>query len=154
MEGMPPVFLHFLWLIPLILLIGYLGSPRFKGTMGESRVRRVLVSMLESNRYTVLNRVILPSRGGTVLIDHVVISRFGIYVIKTVFVRGWISGAEFQDRWKQHRFKRITRFQNPMHLNHLNLQAIARLVRPQLSIAERSALGSSPLLPTGPNGRH
>ena len=126
---MPPVFLHFLWLIPLILLIAYLGSPRFKGTMGEARVGRLLAVMLESNRYTVFNKVIIPSNGGTVQIDHVVISKFGIFVIETVFVRGWISGAEFQDRWKQHRFKNSTQFPNPMHQNHMNVQALARLLQ-------------------------
>jgi len=129
MEDISPVFLHFLWLIPLVLLIVYLGSPRFKGTMGEVRVGRVLVAMLESNRYTVLNKVTLPSNGGTVQIDHVVISKFGIFVIETVFLRGWISGAEFQDRWKQHRFNRFSRFQNPMHQNHLNVEALARLLQ-------------------------
>ena len=129
MECMAPVFLHFLWLIPLILLIAYLGSPRFKGTMGEARVGRLLATMLESNRYTVFNEVIIPSNGGTVQIDHVVISKFGIFVIETVFVRGWISGAEFQDRWKQHRFKNSTQFPNPMHQNHMNVQALARLLQ-------------------------
>jgi len=129
MEGIPPVFLHFLWLIPLILLIAYLGSPRFKGTMGEARVGRLLKAMLEKNRYTVLNNLILPSNGGTVQIDHVVISRFGIFVIETEFRHGWISGAEFQERWKQHRYKRITQFQNPMHQNQLNVQALARLLQ-------------------------
>jgi hypothetical protein len=129
MEGMPPVFLHFLWLIPLILLTAYLGSPRFKGSMGEARVGRLLAAMLERNRYTVFNNLILPGNGGTVQIDHVVISKFGIFVIETEFRRGWISGAEFQDRWKQHRFKRFTRFQNPMHQNHLNVQALARLLQ-------------------------
>ena len=129
MEGMSPVFLHFIWLIPLIVLIAYLGSPRFKGTIGEVRVGRLLVSMLERNRYTVLNRVILPSNGGTVQIDHVVTSKFGIFVIETIFLRGWISGAEFQDRWMQHRFNRFTRFDNPMHRNHLKVQALARLLQ-------------------------
>ena len=129
MESMSPVFLHFIWLIPLIVLIAYLGSPRFKGTMGEDRVGRLLVSMLERNRYTVLNRVIIPSNGGTVQIDHVVTSKYGIFVIETVFLRGWISGAEFQNRWMQHRFNRSTLFDNPMHQNHLNVQALARLLQ-------------------------
>lgn len=129
MEGMLPILLHFLWVIPLILLITYLGSPRFKGTMGEARVGRLLATMLERNRYTVLNSLTLPRNGGTVQIDHVVISKFGIFVIDTVFMRGWISGAEFQDRWKQHRLKRFTRFQNPLHLNQLKLQALARLLQ-------------------------
>ena len=129
MESMSPVFLHFIWLIPLIVLIAYLGSPRFKGTMGEDRVGRLLVSMLERNRYTVLNGVIIPSNGGTVQIDHVVTSKYGIFVIETVFLRGWISGAEFQNRWMQHRFNRSTLFDNPMHQNHLNVQALARLLQ-------------------------
>jgi hypothetical protein len=129
MESLPPVLLHFLWVIPLILLIVYLGSPRFKGAMGEARVRRLLAAMLEKNRYTILNDVIIPSHGGTTQIDHVVISQFGVFVIGTEFRRGWISGAEFQDRWKQHRFKRITRFQNPLHQNYLQVQALARLLQ-------------------------
>ncbi len=129
MDGLPPVFLHFLWLIPLILLLAYLGSPRFKGNMGQARVGRMLPTLLERNRYTVMNKVIIPSNGGTVEIDHVVISKFGIFVIKSVFVRGWISGAEFQNRWKQHRFGRTTLFQNPMHQNHLGMQALARVVQ-------------------------
>ena len=129
MEGLPPVFLHSLWLIPFILLIAYLGSPRFRGEMGSARVGRLLSTMLESNRYTVINDVTIPSNGGTVKIDHIVISKFGVFVIRSVFVRGWISGAEFQDRWKQHRFKRTSLFQNPMHQNHLALQALARLLK-------------------------
>jgi restriction system protein len=129
MASLPPVFLHFLWVIPLILLIAYLGSPRFKGAMGEARVRRLLAAMLEKNRYTILNDVIIPSHGGTTRIDHVVISQFGVFVIGTEFRRGWISGTEFQDRWKQHRFNRITRFENPLHQNYLQVQALARLLQ-------------------------
>jgi hypothetical protein len=129
MDSLPPVLLHFLWVIPLILLIAYLGSPRFKGAMGEARVRRLLAAMLEKNRYTILNDVIIPSQGGTTRIDHVVISQFGVFVIGTEFRRGWISGTEFQDRWKQQRFNRITRFQNPLHLNYLQVQALAHLLQ-------------------------
>lgn len=129
MQGLPPVLLHFLWVIPLILLIAYLGSPRFKGTMGKARVGRLLAAMLERNRYTVFNNLILPSNGGTVQIDHVVISKFGIFVIVTVFRRGWISGAEFQQRWKQHRTNSSTQFPNPVHQNQLNVEALARLLQ-------------------------
>jgi hypothetical protein len=123
------VLLHFIWVIPLILLIAYIGSPRFKGTMGESRVQRLLQSMLQKNQYTILNNVVIPSGGGTVQIDHLVISQFRIFVIETVFLRGTISGAEFQDRWKQHRHGRFTRFDNPLHKNYLNIQALERLLQ-------------------------
>ena len=103
MNGLPSVFLHLIWVIPLIFLIAYIGSPRFRGTMGQSRFRRLLSALLQRNQYTILNDVTIPSGGGTVRIDHLVISQFRIFVIETVFRRGIISGAEFQDRWKQHR---------------------------------------------------
>ncbi len=97
--------------------------------MAQARVGRLLSAMLESNRYTVINDMTIPSNGGTVKVDHVVISKFGVFVIKSVFARGWISGGEFQDRWKQHRFKRTHLFQNPIHQNHLGLQALSRLLK-------------------------
>jgi hypothetical protein len=129
MNGLPSVVLHLIWVIPLIFLIAYIGSPRFRGTMGESRVRRILSAMLQKNQYTILNDVTIPSGGGTVQIDHLVISQFRIFVIETVFRRGTISGAEFQDRWKQHRRGRFTRFDNPLHQNYLRIQALERLLQ-------------------------
>jgi len=129
MNGLPSVFLHLIWVIPLIFLIAYIGSPRFRGTMGQSRVRRLLSAMLQRNQYTILNDVTIPSGGGTVQIDHLVISQFRIFVIETVFRRGLISGSEFQDRWKQHRHGRFTRFDNPLHQNYLRIQALERLLQ-------------------------
>ena len=121
--------MHFIWVIPLVFLIAYIGSPRFRGTIGQSRVRRLLSAMLQKNQYTVLNDVTIPSAGGTVQIDHLVISQFRIFVIETVFRRGLISGAEFQDRWKQHRRGRFTRFDNPVHQNFLRIQALERVLQ-------------------------
>jgi hypothetical protein len=129
MNGLPSVLLHLIWVIPLIFLIAYIGSPRFRGTMGQSRVRRLLSAMLQRNHYTILNDVTIPSGGGTVQIDHLVISQFRIFVIETVFRHGIISGAEFQDRWKQHRHGRFTRFDNPLHQNFLRIQALERLLQ-------------------------
>jgi hypothetical protein len=129
MEGLPSVFLHFLWLIPLVILIAYIGSPRFRGTMGETRVRRILAAMLQKNQYTVLNDLTIPSGGGTTHIDHLVVSPFGIFVIETVYRRGIISGTEFQDRWKQYRLGRSMRFENPLHQNYLHIQALGRLLQ-------------------------
>ena len=129
MESLPSVFLHFVWVIPLIVLIAYVGSPRFRGTIGETRVRRLLSAMLQKNQYTVLNDLTIPSGGGTAHIDHLVVSQFGIFVIETEYRRGTISGTEFQDRWKQLRFGRFTRFDNPVHQNFLHVQALERLLQ-------------------------
>lgn len=121
--------MHLLWIIPLVLLIAFLASPRFRGNIAETRVRRILAAGLEKNRYTILNDVTIPSSGGTMHIDHIVVSRFGIFVIESQHASGWVSGGEFQERWKQYHLRRFTRFDNPMHRNSLQIQALENLLK-------------------------
>lgn len=120
--------LHLLWIAPLLLLIFFLSSPRYRGDIAESRVRRQLAAGLERNLYTVFNGLVLPCSGGTRPIDHVVVSKFGIFVIESDYVRGWISGGEFQERWKQGLLGRAVRFDNPMHRNRLQVEALQQLL--------------------------
>ncbi len=120
--------LHLLWILPLLLLIFFLSSPRFRGDVAETRVRRVLATGLERNLFTVFNDVVLPTSGGTTRIDHVVVSRFGIFVIESVYVRGWISGTAVQERWRQQSPGRSSRFANPLHRNQLQAEALRRLL--------------------------
>jgi len=129
MEGVQPLILHSLWIIPLVLLIFFLSSPRFRKDIAETRVRRLLAAGLEKSRYTILNDLIIPAGGGTIHLDHVVVSRHGVFVIESQYARGWISGTEVQDRWKQHRFRGIRLFDNPMHRNYLQREAIERLLK-------------------------
>ncbi|MEE4217245.1 MAG: nuclease-related domain-containing protein [Xanthomonadales bacterium] len=121
--------LHLAWIVPLLLLIFFLASPRYRGDIAESRVRRILAQGLENSRYTILNDVLIPSGGGTIHIDHVVVSKFGIFVIESHHARGWVSGSEVQDRWKQQNFGRITRFDNPLYRNRLQAQALQSLLQ-------------------------
>ena len=120
--------LHLLWIVPLLLLIFFLSSPRFRGDIAETRVRRLLATGLERNRFTVFNDVLLPSGGGTIRIDHLVVSKLGIFVIESHYVRGWISGTEVQDRWQQHLLGRSVRFDNPLHRTRSQVEALQRLL--------------------------
>lgn len=123
------MYLHLLWITPLVLLIAYLSSPRFRGDIAETRVRRLLDSGLDKSRYTVLHNVGIPFSGGSLKLDHIVVSRFGLFVIKSQYVRGRVSGGEFQERWTQSRFGRLTRFENPVHRNAVQLQALQKLLK-------------------------
>ena len=122
------VFLHLSWIAPLVLLIAFMSSPRFRGDIAESRVRRLLAAGLGKNLYTTFNDLVVPSGGGTTAIDHVIVSRFGIFVIESCFVRGWISGTAVQAQWRQHRWPRPRQFDNPVHRNRLQLEALQRLL--------------------------
>jgi hypothetical protein len=120
---------HLLWIVPLVLLIAYLASPRFRGDVVESRVRRILAAGLEKNRYTILNDVTLPAGGGTVHIDHLVVSRCGVFVIESQYARGWVAGEEFQDRWRQSRWGHDSRLDNPLHRNAQQVNALVRFLQ-------------------------
>jgi hypothetical protein len=120
--------LHLAWIIPLLLLIFFFASPRYRGDIAESRVRRILAQGLDKKSYTVLNDLVVPFGGGTIAIDHVVVSRFGIFVIESQYARGWVAGTDVQDRWKQHSLGRISRFDNPLHRNRLQAEALQSLL--------------------------
>jgi len=139
MSEIPLSLMHLLWIVPLILLIAYVGSPRFRGTMGEDRVHRLLTAALPRGQYTVLRGVVIPSGGGTRRIPLLVISQFGIFVIQPVYRPGRITGTRAQDLWSQRKWGRLHRFDNPMHQNDLNIQALERLL-------DRSGLWFHPLV--------
>lgn len=120
--------LHLAWIVPLALLIAYVASPRFRGEIAQTRVRRILDQALEKNRYTVMHGVRLPSGGGSYTIDHLVVSRFGVVVIDSVYARGWISGTEVQDRWKRRALGRTHRMENPVHLNRVHAEALGNRI--------------------------
>jgi hypothetical protein len=128
MEGVQPVLLHLLWVLPLVLLIFFIASPRFRGDMAEARVRRILAAGLDRHHYTIINDLVIPFGGGTIHLDHVVVSKFGIFLIESHYARGWVSGSEFQERWKQYHLRRFTRFENPVHQNSLQREALQSLL--------------------------
>lgn len=122
-----------MWILPLALLVVYLGSPRFLGTMASSRVRRMLDATLEKRFYTPMHDLTLTAGGGTVHFDHIVVSQFGIHVIDSLSRSGWISGTESQVLWRQKTLVRSSKFENPVHANFLRVQALERLLQLPLS---------------------
>jgi len=128
MDDLSSPLIHLLWIVPLILAVFFLSSPRWKGDIARSRVRRILASGLKKNLYTVLNDLTLPVGGGTIHVDHVAVSRLGIFVIESQYARGIVSGTAVQERWKQSRFGRSTQFDNPVHKARLKVEALQRIL--------------------------
>ena len=86
--------------IGVILLLRLLGvicggsTPEAIGDIGESRTAYYL-HKLPTDTYTVFNDVIVTdSEGRTTQIDHIVVSRYGIFVVETKCYKGWIFGNE------------------------------------------------------------
>lgn len=87
-------------IVALIIVKVYYSSPKGKGKRGELRIQKLL-SQLPENDYTTFNDVVLKTAYGTTQIDHVVVSRYGIFVIETKNYRGEIYGNDDRQEWKQ-----------------------------------------------------
>lgn len=99
-------------LIVVFAIIGFFKS-KIKGVIGESKVA-LRLKFLNSNEYKVINDVLLESGGRSSQIDHIVISRYGIFVIETKNYKGWIHGNENSEYWLQTIYKYKNRFRNPV----------------------------------------
>lgn len=107
---------------------GFLGSAKGKGQMGEAMVGWAVLRKLDRECYHVFHDLYLqrPDGKGTTQIDHIVVSRFGIFVIETKNMTGWIFGDVASRQWTQCLYRKKQRFQNPLHQNALHVNALAR----------------------------
>lgn len=123
------VFKSFWWLLPFLLIAVVLKSPRFKGWLGESLVSRKASLKLPPEQYHAFDNVTLPDGGGTTQIDHIYVSRYGVFVVEAKNMAGWIFGAENQAQWTQTIYKRKSRFQNPIRQNYKHIKTLEALLQ-------------------------
>ena len=114
----------FIFLLILLVLLAVSRSPGFIGRVGEREVRSEIDSRLDNRTYHSFHDVILPSPDGTTQIDHVLISRYGVFVIETKNMKGWIFGDERERVWTQILFRRRHTFFNPLRQNYKHLKAV------------------------------
>lgn len=118
------VLLRMWWALPTILIIILVKTAWFKGVVGEFLIRFVSRLALPKTTYHAIHNVTLPTSDGTTQIDHVIVSRYGIFVVETKNMKGWIFGGERQAKWTQKIFKKSFQFQNPLRQNHKHVKAL------------------------------
>jgi len=98
------------------------------GTQGESLVSDSLSRLLDQNVYHLFDNVILQIGEGTTQIDHIVVSPYGIFVIETKNMTGWIFGQRKQPFWTQIIYEYKEKFQNPLRQNYKHVRAVMLLL--------------------------
>ena len=84
------------------------------GQQGESKTKRDIWLSLSSKTYERVHDLIIPSKNGTTQIDHLIISQYGLFIVETKNLTGWIFGAERQANWTQSLYGDKYSFQNPL----------------------------------------
>lgn len=72
-----------------------------KGWFGEKTVQLGMWTGLDAKVYDRIHVLMIPCQGGTTQIDHVLVSIYGVFVIETKNMNGWIFGDERSPKWTQ-----------------------------------------------------
>lgn len=100
-----------------------------EGRDGEEAVCTIL-KLLPQHEYTVLNDILIQGNGRSTQIDHIVVSRYGIFVIETKNYAGMITGHESMPTWVQ-TFPDLRTYEisNPLRQNWAHVSSLQDVLR-------------------------
>ena len=77
--------------------------------------------------YYVFNNVYIRKGNQSIQIDHVVISRYGVFVIETKNYKGWVYGSANAEHWTQNIYGHKYQLYNPTRQNASHVSALCNL---------------------------
>ncbi len=101
MQAVSQAFGAYSWLLVLLIVISLLKSPWTKGIFREALVNLAAALFLDKNVYRLFKNVSFPTADGTIQVDHVIVSPYGVSVIETKNLKGWIFDSAQQTLWTQ-----------------------------------------------------
>lgn len=94
----------------------------------EALLSRAVLTNFGPPDYHLMNHVTLQMKDGTTQVDHILVSRFGVFVIETKNYKGWIFANANQVNWTQVLFRLKFQFQNPIFQNFRHVRAVQGLL--------------------------
>lgn len=120
-----------LFILVAAFAIGF-ATGRYRTYSLQNRGEAVLAARLMENfkapSYHLMNSVTLRRNDGTTQVDHILISRYGVYVIETKHYKGWIFANPRHSMWTQVIFQRKFRLRNPIHQNFGHVRAVQSIL--------------------------
>lgn len=129
--------LSYVWVLMAVGVIAVLGwkwrqtsvHTHNKGEQGEAMLRQHTDLSLAGKGYHALHDLLIPLYESTTQIDHLYVSRYGIFVVETKNYAGWIYGDAEQKQWTQVLYQQKYRFYNPLKQNETHIKALAYLLK-------------------------
>ena len=127
-------FSFYIWIFLLVLSVPFfiMHHKRFiklqkqlkeQGEKGEEYVSKILSSL--SPDYFCIDDLLLRHKNNTHQIDHVIVSRYGVFVLETKNFRGIIKGSGFDMKWKQINGDKSRSFYNPEYQNGMHCEVVS-----------------------------
>lgn len=122
-----PIYWVFILLLSLFILFVKIYYARIVGWFGEYWTRKEL-KKLPKDEYKVINNIMINIDDKTHQIDHIVISKYGIFVIETKQYNGYIIGSKYDKKWIRKIGKKDILYTNPIRQNYGHILSICKLL--------------------------
>ena len=99
-----------------------------RGWFGEKKTTFNMWLSLDSKKYRRFHNVIIPSKSGTTQIDHIVVSIYGLFIVETKNMKGWIFGSEDKPKWTQTLYRNKYAFQNPLRQTYRQKKVLSEFL--------------------------
>ena len=113
--------------IVVLGIISALFYKRIVGWFGEHWTKKAL-KKLPNDQYKIINDLLISLDGITHQIDHVIISKYGIFSIETKQYNGYIVGDKYDKQWVGYAKKKKYYYTNPIRQNYGHCKALAELL--------------------------
>lgn len=102
-------------------------SPKalVKGWVGELGTDLSQRLLLDHNVYHCFNNTLVNGGSRETQIDHIIVSKYGLFVVETKNKSGWIYGNAKDKTWTQVFYNTKFKFQNPLRQNYLHTKTLA-----------------------------
>lgn len=112
----------------LLLVRLFINNIKFKHQVnqGEEDVNKLLSKLKDT---ILLNDIMIKSGNGTSQIDHILISKKGVFVIETKDYNGEIYGEEYSKYWVQVINKNKNKFYSPIRQNYGHIKALEECLK-------------------------
>ena len=122
-EALKTIFRPQVLIMIILCILMDVYYKKFIVMAGEFWVKRELKKL--SDEYLVINDIMIKTKdGSTHQIDHVVISKYGIFVIETKQYNGYIKGNDYAKRWLIKNGKKKIYVNNPLHQNYGHIKSL------------------------------
>ena len=115
----------------VVLLLGvflFRGSRRLiQRWAGECAVNVSARFFLNKKDYHLLRNVVLPTEDETTQIDHLLVSRFGVFVVEMKNMAGLLYGPHDQDEWTEEVDGYSKLIPNPLHQHFRHAKALEEI---------------------------
>ena len=120
-------FIASILIISFIAVLYRFNRAKIIGNIGEKKVSLRL--HLHPDEYKIFDDIYLNINEHSVQIDHIVVSKYGVFVIETKNIKGWIFGTDKSEYWIKNIYGKKYEFRNPLKQNYYHVKMLQTLLQ-------------------------